>query len=296
MLLLVGTTDKLQVITGSAATVDVVASFVDATNADPPVVQGDSMGTTPTAITTATTTDVVATPASGDIRNVKTIHIRNKHATTATDVTVVFNRSATSYELYKCNLAPGEALEYVEGVGFFEVAASPATAIGGSTNYATASTSSGFASDTYLDNTKLTLAALGTPTVGRRYSFRIVVSKTAAGTAAPTLIVRIGTAGTTSDTARITFTWGAGTAAVDRGEIEAECIFTTVGASAVLRGKANFTTNLTTTGLSNAVKALQVTSGTFDSTVANSFIGLSWNGGASAVHTVEWQAAYTDQL
>jgi hypothetical protein len=110
--------------------------------------------------------------------------------------------------------------------------------------------------------------------------------------------VRVGTAGTTADTARLTFTWGAGTAAIDRGEIELEALFTSVGAgtSAVLRGKANWTTNLSATGLSSNVHALQVTSAGFDSTVANSVIGLSYNGGASAVHTVEWSTAFTDQL
>lgn len=122
MLLLISTTDKLQLVTSAAATVDVVASYMDSDNANPPVVQGDTMNTQLTAITTATTTDIVAAPASNERRNVKTIHIRNKHATTATDVTVMFDRSATDYELHKANLLPGEALEYVEGIGFFKLA------------------------------------------------------------------------------------------------------------------------------------------------------------------------------
>jgi len=65
----------------------------------------------------------------------------------------------------------------------------------------------------------------------------------------------------------------------------------------VLRGKANCTSNLTVTGWSNAVKALQpADSGGFDSTVAGLLIGLSYNGGTSAVHDVEFMKAYTDQL
>jgi hypothetical protein len=63
MLLLTATTDKLQLVTGSAATVDVHASYVDASQANPPVVQGDTMGRQNTAITTAATTDIVAAPA-----------------------------------------------------------------------------------------------------------------------------------------------------------------------------------------------------------------------------------------
>jgi hypothetical protein len=78
--------------------------------------------------------------------------------------------------------------------------------------------------------------------------------------------------------------------------MELDVMFVAVGASAILRGKANWTTNLTITGLTNAVKALQpADSGTFDSGVAASLIGLSYNGGASAVHDIEYLSAYTDQ-
>lgn len=296
MLFLIGATDKLQLVTGSAATVDVVASYADASMAAPPVVQGDTFGTTPTAITTATTTDIVPAPAAGEMRKIKSLYIRNKHATTSTDVTVVLDRSGTDYELHEASLDPGETLEYEEGIGFFELASSTPVPLG--TNFANTASAAGFATDTYIANSALDLDALGAPRVGRCYHWRFIVSKTAAGIAAPVLTVRVGTAGTTADTARLTFTWGAGTAAADRGEIELDCLFTSVGSgtSAVLRGKANFTTNLATTGLSNAVKSLQVTSGGFASTVANSVIGLSWNGGTSAAHTIEYVAGYTDDF
>lgn len=288
-----GTADKVSLITSTTAPIDVHVSHMDVTVASPPI--PDQPGRTVAAITTATTTDIAAGPASGRVRNVKTIHARNKSATLSNDVTVQVNVSAgTLYELFKVTLAPGDVLEYVEGIGFFVVESQSSSVVG--TNYATASTSAGFATDTYLANTAIKLDALGSPTVGRRYSFRLIISKTAAGTVAPVLTVRVGTNGTTGDTGRLTFTWGAGTAAVDRGEIELEVLVTTAGASGIVKGKANFTTNLTTTGLSNAVKALVVTSSAFDLTVANSIIGLSWNGGTSAVHTVEWQTAFTDQL
>ena len=125
MLLLIGNTDKLQLVTSAAASVDVVASYMDASMAAPPVVQGDTANTQVTAITTATTTDIVAAPAASEMRRIKALHIRNKHATTATDVTVVLDRSATDYEMHKVNLLPGEALEYIEGIGFFELAGIP---------------------------------------------------------------------------------------------------------------------------------------------------------------------------
>jgi hypothetical protein len=117
------------------------------------------------------------------------------------------------------------------------------------------------------------------------------MTKTGAGTAAMTVIVRIGTTGTTSDTAILTFTLGVGTAAIDTGMFELICHFRTVGATttAVLVGLLNVThalaaTGLTTTGASG-VATLGVVSSGFDSTVANSIISVSVNGGASFAGT-----------
>lgn len=113
--LLNSSTDKLQLVTGVAGTVDVLASWVDlnGTTVTP--------GRTVTAITTATTTDIIATPGASTTRNVKTITIRNKDASASVPVTVVYDANGTDYELHKVTLAPGELLEYIEGVGFFTV-------------------------------------------------------------------------------------------------------------------------------------------------------------------------------
>jgi hypothetical protein len=293
MLILSSSTDKLQVVTGASADVDTIVTFMDASNASPPVFSPPD--TELHTITTATTTDICAAPTGSARRNVKTIHIRNTHATVPCDVEILLNRSATVYSLHKVTLKPGDSLEYIEGVGFFTLQ-SATVPVPGSTNFATAASAAGFASDTYITGSQLTLAAPTAVRVGRKYNWRFIVSKTAAGTAAPILSVRVGTAGTTADTARLTHTFGAGTAAIDRGEIEIEALFTTIGASAILRSKSNFTTNLQTTGLSSTIKALQVTSSAFDATVANSLIGLSWNGGTSASHTIEFVSAWVDDL
>jgi hypothetical protein len=122
LLLLTATTDNISVTTSAAADVDIHVSYVDASQAAPPVVQGDTMGRQNTTMTTATTTDIVASPAASETRNIKTIHIRNTHATTATDVTVNYDQNGTLYELYKTSLLSGEMCEYVEGVGFFKLA------------------------------------------------------------------------------------------------------------------------------------------------------------------------------
>lgn len=113
MIILTATTDKIQVITSAAATVDVHVSAMDF----------DGTTVTPqrtnTAITTAATTDIQAAPASSHQISVKTINIRNKHASTSTDVTVQFNQNATLFELYKTTLLAGNELSYVEGIGWF---------------------------------------------------------------------------------------------------------------------------------------------------------------------------------
>jgi hypothetical protein len=121
MLILATTTDKISVITSAAVAISAHVSFLDMTTADPPVVKGSTSGKLNTAISTATTTDVVATPAASTIRNIKTLHICNKDATVACDITVQYNQNATLFQLYKATIPAGATLEYVEGVGFFVV-------------------------------------------------------------------------------------------------------------------------------------------------------------------------------
>ena len=81
MLLLASTSDIIRVVTDAAVTVDVHASFVDNDTAINPL-------RTNTAISTATTTTVVASPGSGVERNVKLLSIRNEHASSQVEVTV----------------------------------------------------------------------------------------------------------------------------------------------------------------------------------------------------------------
>jgi hypothetical protein len=144
------------------------------------------------------------------------------------------------------------------------------------------------ASDTYLTGSNIPIPS-GYPVVRTKYRCRFDVTKTAAGTATPIVTVRIGTAGTTADAAICQATFGAGTLAIDTAIILIEASFRTVGSgtSAVLVASFSATTNLTTTGWSNAVKAVVRVSSGFNSTTANLIIGTSYNGGTSAVHTVE---------
>src|SRR5690349_5671443 len=99
MLNLATTTDKLDLITSSAATVDVHASWVDDLN--PGTADAMTPGKTNTAISSATTTDIVPSPAANTVRNVKFISIRNRDASLGCDVTVRYNQNATIFQLQK---------------------------------------------------------------------------------------------------------------------------------------------------------------------------------------------------
>lgn len=113
MILLASTADLLRIVTSAAVTVDVHASWVD--------LNGSTVtpGRTNTAISTATTTTVVASPGSSTYRTVKSLTVRNRHATTAQNVTINHTDGTTSVELIKVTLAAGECLHYHEAAGFW---------------------------------------------------------------------------------------------------------------------------------------------------------------------------------
>lgn len=144
--LLNSSTDKLQLTTGSAATIDVHASWVD--------LNGSTVtpGRTNTAISSVTTADIVATPGASTTRNVKTLHIRNKDSSLSCDVTVIYDANGTDYELYKVTLGVGEMAEYVEGIGFFKI---PTTAALDATRFVSADVTN--ATTSFADITDLTV-------------------------------------------------------------------------------------------------------------------------------------------
>jgi hypothetical protein len=152
----------------------------------------------------------------------------------------------------------------------------------------------GFAADTYMTGSGIAIPA-SLAKVGTIYRFRFDMVKTAAGVATPIIIVRFGTAGTTADAARLTFTFAAGTAAIDTGVWELSCHFRSIGAAGVLTGMAKLDHHLAATGLSTTGAAgtgvILVTSAAFDTTVAASIIGVSFNGGAAFAGTNTLQQA-----
>jgi hypothetical protein len=272
------TTDKLQLTTSSTAGIDVLVAYADMDTTTKAVTVGRQL----TKITTATTTDIMAAPASGFSRKYTHISISNIHASTANTLTLIYDASATDYVIESATLAAGERMSYAEGRGmrFFDsqgrekMPDQPRTS-GAATTAQIASHSA----DTYY----VGLNVDGRLQAGSwfRWSFR---TNKAGGTATPVYTIRFGTAGTTADTARVTITGAAQTAVADEGWIVVEAGFRAVGASAVLVGQVHLLHRLATTGLSVTaanVFATPVASATFDSSVANSIIGLSVNPGAS---------------
>jgi len=113
MILLASVNDLLRIQTSAAVTTDVHSSWVDMAGAT------ITPGRTNTPITTATTTTVVSAPASSTYRTVKTLTIRNRHATTSQDATVVHTDGTNAMELIKVTLLAGECLHYHESAGFW---------------------------------------------------------------------------------------------------------------------------------------------------------------------------------
>jgi hypothetical protein len=145
------------------------------------------------------------------------------------------------------------------------------------------------AADTYVTGSNLTVPVGLLMQVGTACRWRIAMTKTGAGVAAPVWIIRVGTAGTTADAARVTFTQVAlQTAVIDAGVVDITAILRNVGAAGVMAGVLTMNHVLAATGFSTlTMNVQQVTSAGFDTTVANSIVGLSVNPGAAGVWTLQ---------
>jgi hypothetical protein len=112
--------------------------------------------------------------------------------------------------------------------------------------------------------------------VGTGFKWKIFMTKTAAGTTAgSTILLKIGTLGTTGDATIATLTTGTPTANVDVGCLDLRATIRTIGAAATSNFAGTLTHNLTATGFSTlATETYQAAGTTFDSTVANLIVGL----------------------
>lgn len=150
----------------------------------------------------------------------------------------------------------------------------------------TAAVPAAYAADTYLAGSSVPIPTTGSWVAGTMYTCGFDMVKTAAGTAAFTIIVRLGNAATTADAAILTLAYAVGTAAVDTGWFTVNVTFRSVGSgtSAVIQGTTTCAHHLAATGLittgASGTGIILGTSAGFNSTTS-SIIGISVNGGAS---------------
>jgi hypothetical protein len=118
--------------------------------------------------------------------------------------------------------------------------------------------------------------------------WHLVLTKTAAGTATPTINVRLGTAGTTSDAALTAFTGIAQTAVADTAWLEVMAVFRAHSSTATVYSSYRLDHKLAATGFATqSAVADGGVSGSVNTTTANVRIGLSINPGVSGVWTVQ---------
>lgn len=157
----------------------------------------------------------------------------------------------------------------------------------GVTNFSTALQSPAATTRTYIAGSALAVP-VNKLQVGTCLRWTLSVTKNANGTALSTYDIAVGTAGTTADTARVSFTKPAGTAAADEGTIVINAIVRSIGAAGVMVGQFTMTHNLAATGHMVIPSAnVNTISAGFDMTVANLIIGICVTSGASDALTFQ---------
>lgn len=157
----------------------------------------------------------------------------------------------------------------------------------GYTNFSTALQTPTAAARTYMTGSNILIPA-GTLQIGTLFRWTFDITKTGAGIAASTYDICFGTAGTTADTARVSFTKPAGTAVIDAGQITITAVVRgPIGASCVVAGHFQMTHNLQITGHA-VIPCVDVTtvSAAFDVTAVTN-IGVCATTGASDAITTQ---------
>jgi hypothetical protein len=107
MINLVGTAEKIQLVTSAAGAIDVLNAWADW---DTTTQVGENPDGSSAAITTAATTDIIAAPGAGKRRNVKLISVRNKSASVSNTVTLQRVDATRTVEIFKTPLLANEQL------------------------------------------------------------------------------------------------------------------------------------------------------------------------------------------
>jgi hypothetical protein len=132
--------------------------------------------------------------------------------------------------------------------------------------------------------------------VGTILRWTFSATKTAAGIAASTIDIAFGTLGTTGDTARVSFTKPAGTAAVDEARFQITAVVRSIGVAGVVVGNMEMTHNLAATGhaIIPCVIVTTVSAG-FDTTTPT-YVGVCITTGASDAITIQLVSAESVNL
>jgi hypothetical protein len=183
----------------------------------------------------------------------------------------------------------GQMILYPDNAASMFLQMNDAGTVQGDLSRASTAQQTGFASDTYITNSGLILPS-ASMRAGAVFMWEMVITKTAAGAAAPVWQVRIGANQTTSDTSRLSITTATQTAAADTAFVKVMVNCRSVGASGVIQGSVWIQHNLAATGFANTPAGFNLVEGTsagFDNTaLGGQYIGLSVNGGASAAWTI----------
>lgn len=157
----------------------------------------------------------------------------------------------------------------------------------GVSNFSVAAQSPAASTRTYITGSALNVPVAKLQ-VGSCFKWGFNLTKTGAGAATSTFDVCFGTAGTTADTARISFTKPAGTAVIDEGYIEIQVIIRTIGATGVAVGEFWMIHNLSATGhMVIPAAVVNTISAGFDMTVANLIVGVCITSGALDAVTIQ---------
>ena len=198
-------------------------------------------------------------------------------------------------------LGNGEAIPVSEGNSYIQW--SPNGALGDGTSPAPVAVATGAGQTlTAATSTLITGSVVAVPPqgfqIGTTLRWTFTATKTAAGTAARTIFVRVGTTATTSDAALATITSGVGTAAIDVGWFTVQLtIIGPLGSACAAQCQFHLAHNLTATGwstIANQVAASNATGATvttiamatFNSTTAQQFLSLSITTGAAEAGTI----------
>lgn len=154
-------------------------------------------------------------------------------------------------------------------------------------NASTANQTPAAAARTYITGSNIAVPATKLK-IGTQFFWRFNMTKTAAGVAASTIDVAVGTNGTTADTARLSFAKLAGTAAVDEGWVEVYAVVRgPLSAAGIMQGEMVVLHNGNTVGhMTIPLAVVNAISAGFDVTVASLIVGLCITTGAADAITI----------